>query len=152
VTTLINPATGAEMTEIPDTAPSDASSVVARSRAAFEQWREATPAERARVLLKVADLVERDAAELTRLEVEETGKPLPVMRDGELPFSVDNLRFFAGGARSLDGTGAGVLSAGYTSMLVRRPVGVVGSITPGTSRWSWPSGSSARRSPRATAW
>jgi len=89
---------------------------------------------RARVLLKVADLVERDAAELTRLEVEETGKPLPVMRDGELPFSVDNLRFFAGGARSLDGTGAGLLSAGYTSMLVRRPIGVVGSIAP----WNFP--------------
>ncbi|MEV6846010.1 aminobutyraldehyde dehydrogenase [Actinoplanes sp. NPDC051411] len=134
MTTLINPATGAEIAEIPDTAPADVSKVVARSRAAFEQWRETTPAERARVLLKVADLVERDATELTRLEVEETGKPLPVMRDGELPFSVDNLRFCAGGARSLDGTGAGMLSAGYTSMLVRRPIGVVGSIAP----WNFP--------------
>jgi betaine-aldehyde dehydrogenase len=134
MTTLINPATGAEISEVPDTDPADVAAVVARSRAAFEQWRETTPADRARVLLKVADLVERDAAELTRLEVEETGKPLPVMRDGELPFSVDNLRFFAGGARSLDGTGAGVLSAGYTSMLVRRPIGVVGSIAP----WNFP--------------
>jgi betaine-aldehyde dehydrogenase len=134
VTVLINPATGAALADIPDTSPADVATVVARSRAAFEQWREATPAERARVLLRVADLVERDADELTRLEVEETGKPLPVMRDGELPFSVDNLRFFAGGARSLDGTGAGVLSAGYTSMLVRRPIGVVGSIAP----WNFP--------------
>jgi betaine-aldehyde dehydrogenase len=134
VTALINPATGAALADIPDTSPADVAAVVARSRAAFEQWREATPAERARVLLRVADLVERDAEELTRLEVEETGKPLPVMRDGELPFSVDNLRFFAGGARSLDGTGAGVLSAGYTSMLVRRPIGVVGSIAP----WNFP--------------
>ena len=134
MTALINPATGAALADIPDTPPADVAAVVARSRAAFEQWREATPAERARVLLRVADLVERDAEELTRLEVEETGKPLPVMRDGELPFSVDNLRFFAGGARSLDGTGAGVLSAGYTSMLVRRPIGVVGSIAP----WNFP--------------
>ena len=134
MTTLINPATGAALADIPDTPPADVAAVVARSRAAFEQWREATPAERARVLLRVADLVERDADELTRIEVEETGKPLPVMRDGELPFSVDNLRFFAGGARSLDGTGAGVLSAGYTSLLVRRPIGVVGSIAP----WNFP--------------
>jgi betaine-aldehyde dehydrogenase len=134
VTTLINPATGSEISEMSDTDPADVSKVVARSRAAFEQWREATPADRARVLLKVADLVERDSGELTRLEVEETGKPLPVMRDGELPFSVDNLRFFAGGARSLDGTGAGMLSAGYTSMLVRRPIGVVASIAP----WNFP--------------
>ena len=134
MTALINPATGAALAEIRDTPPADVAAVVARSRAAFEQWREATPAERARVLLRVADLVERDADELTRLEVEETGKPLPVMRDGELPFSVDNLRFFAGGARSLDGTGAGVLSAGYTSLLVRRPIGVVGSIAP----WNFP--------------
>jgi len=134
VTTLINPATGAAVEEVPDTEAAGVAEVVARSRAAFAQWREATPADRARVLLRVADLVERDAAELTRLEVEETGKPLAVMRDGELPFSVDNLRFFAGAARSLDGTGAGVLSAGYTSMLVRRPIGVVGSITP----WNFP--------------
>jgi betaine-aldehyde dehydrogenase len=134
MTTLINPATGVPVEDVPDTDPAEVAAVVARSRAAFEQWREATGAERARVLLRVADLVERDAEELTRLEVEETGKPLPVMRDGELPFSVDNLRFFAGGARSLDGTGAGVLSAGYTSMLVRRPIGVVGSIAP----WNFP--------------
>jgi betaine-aldehyde dehydrogenase len=132
--TLINPATGTVVDEVPETGPAEVAKVVARSRAAFEQWRETTPAERARVLLRVADLVERDAAELTRLEVEETGKPVPVMRDGELPFSIDNLRFFAGGARSLDGTGAGVLSSGYTSMLIRRPIGVIGSITP----WNFP--------------
>nr|WP_205862983.1 aminobutyraldehyde dehydrogenase [Planosporangium thailandense] len=131
---MTNPATGATIGEIPDTPAGDVSDKVAKARAAFEQWREATPAERSRVLLRLADLVERDAEELTRLEVEETGKPAPVMRDGELPFGVDNLRFFAGAARSLDGTGAGTLSAGYTSMLVRRPIGVVGSIAP----WNFP--------------
>ncbi|WP_433367675.1 aminobutyraldehyde dehydrogenase [Actinoplanes sp. CA-142083] len=131
MTTLVNPASGAPIAEIPD---GDVGKAVEQARAAFEQWREATPGERAKVLLKVADLVERDAPSLVRDEVEETGKPLAVMRDGELPFSVDNLRFFAGAARSLDGTGAGVLSAGYTSMLIRRPIGVVGSIAP----WNFP--------------
>ena len=107
---------------------------VGTARAAFEEWSQATPAERARVLLRLADLVEADAEELTRLEVEETGKPAAVFRDGELPFAADNLRFFAGAARSLDGSGAGVLSGGYTSVMLRRPVGVVGSITP----WNFP--------------
>ncbi|WP_061299929.1 aldehyde dehydrogenase family protein [Herbidospora cretacea] len=132
MTTLINPATGQVIEEIPDS--TDVAAKVAAARSAFEQWREATPGERARVLLRLADLVERDADELTRLEVEETGKPAAVFRDGELPFAADNLRFFAGAARSLDGTGAGVLSSGYTSMLVKRPVGVVGSIAP----WNFP--------------
>ena len=68
------------------------------------------------------------------LEVEETGKPWTVMRDGELPFAVDNLRFFAAAARSLHGTAAGEFSTGYTSMLLRRPVGVVAAITP----WNFP--------------
>ena len=112
----------------------DVAAVVAHARAAFDEWREATPAQRAAVLLRVADLVEANAEVLTALEVEETGKPAPVVRDGEIPFAVDNLRFFAGAARSLDGTGAGTLSAGYTSLLVRRPVGVVGSIAP----WNFP--------------
>jgi betaine-aldehyde dehydrogenase len=134
MTVLVNPASGVRLEQIADSAVADVAKAVARAREAFEQWREATPGERARVLLRVADLVERDASSLVRLEVEETGKPLPVMRDGELPFSVDNLRFFAGAARSLDGTGAGVLSSGYTSMLIRRPVGVVGSIAP----WNFP--------------
>ncbi|GAB2620061.1 gamma-aminobutyraldehyde dehydrogenase [Paractinoplanes abujensis] len=134
MTSLINPASGTPISDISDSELPEVGKVVASARAAFLQWRDATPADRARVLLRVADLVERDAEELTRLEVEETGKPLPVMRDGELPFGVDNLRFFAGAARSLDGTGAGTLSAGYTSMLIRRPVGVVGSIAP----WNFP--------------
>jgi betaine-aldehyde dehydrogenase len=134
VTSLVNPATGVPLEDVPDSDVADVAKAVARARVAFAQWREATPGERARVLLRVADLVERDAEDITRMEVEETGKPLPVMRDGELPFSVDNLRFFAGAARSLDGSGAGVLSSGYTSVLLRRPIGVVGSIAP----WNFP--------------
>ncbi|GIH74920.1 aminobutyraldehyde dehydrogenase [Planobispora longispora] len=131
---LINPATGELVTEAAVTPVTEVAAAVRRARGAFAEWGAATPAERARVLLRFADLVEADAEELTRLEVTETGKPAAVFRDGELPFAVDNLRFFAGAARSLDGTGAGVFSAGYTSVLVRRPVGVVASIAP----WNFP--------------
>ncbi len=114
--------------------PADVAAAVARARAAYLTWKDVTPGERARVLLKLADLVEESAARFTELEVAETGKPVPVFAEGELPFAVDNLRFFAGGARSLDGTGAGMLSSGYTSMLIRRPIGVVGAIAP----WNFP--------------
>ncbi|MEV0147392.1 MULTISPECIES: aminobutyraldehyde dehydrogenase [unclassified Nonomuraea] len=131
---LINPATGAPTDRVPDTSVENVARTVGEARAAYAEWAEATPAERARLLLRVADLVEADADELTRLEVEDTGKPAAVVRDGELPFAVDNLRFFAGAARSLEGTGAGVFSRGYTSIMVRRPVGVVGSIAP----WNFP--------------
>ncbi|MEV4563163.1 aminobutyraldehyde dehydrogenase [Nonomuraea sp. NPDC049419] len=131
---LINPATGLRFAEVPDTPVEEVAKAVSAARAAYEEWSQATPGERARVLLRLADLVEAEAEELTRLEVEETGKPAAVFRDGELPFAVDNLRFFAGAARSLEGTGAGVFSAGYTSVLLRRPVGVVGSIAP----WNFP--------------
>jgi betaine-aldehyde dehydrogenase len=132
--TLVNPATGRSFAELKETGAGELPGLVATARAAQRVWAGATPGERARVLLRLADLLEANAEELTRLEVEETGKPAPVFRDGELPFAADNLRFFAGAARSLDGTGAGVLSAGYTSMLVRRPVGVVASIAP----WNFP--------------
>ncbi|MFG1707623.1 aminobutyraldehyde dehydrogenase [Nonomuraea sp. M3C6] len=131
---LINPATGLPCAEIPDTPVEGVGAAVQAARVAFQEWSQTTPAERARLLLRLADLVEADAEELTRLEVEETGKPAAVFRDGELPFAVDNLRFFAGAARSLEGSGAGVFSPGYTSVMLRRPVGVVGSIAP----WNFP--------------
>ncbi|MEV4093565.1 aldehyde dehydrogenase family protein [Streptosporangium saharense] len=134
MSTLINPATGGFLTEVPATPVAEVAAAVRRARAAYEEWSQASAGERARVLLRFADLVEADAEELTRLEVGETGKPASVFREGELPFAVDNLRFFAGAARSLEGTGAGVLSPGYTSVLVRRPVGVVGAIAP----WNFP--------------
>ncbi|WP_433826076.1 aldehyde dehydrogenase family protein [Actinoplanes sp. CA-015351] len=131
---IINPADGGVAAEVADTDPADVAAAVARARAAYLTWRDVTPGERARVLLRLADLVEASTDEFTRLEVAETGKPIPVFAEGELPFAVDNLRFFAGGARSLDGTGAGVLSSGYTSLMVRRPIGVIGAIAP----WNFP--------------
>ncbi|MDH2430077.1 aminobutyraldehyde dehydrogenase [Sphaerisporangium sp. TRM90804] len=132
--TPVNPATGEPLEPVPDTSPGDVAAAVLDAREAFGHWSSATPKDRANALLRLADLVEDDAEELTRREVAETGKPVAVVRDGELPFAVDNLRFFAGAARSLEGTGAGVLSDGYTSVLVRRPIGVVASIAP----WNFP--------------
>lgn len=132
--TLINPASGLAIDSIADATPGEVSAKVTAAAKAGVEWGRALPSQRALVLNRLAELVEHHADELSRLEVEETGKPWTVMRDGELPFAVDNLRFFAAAARSLDGTAAGEFSAGYTSMLLRRPVGVVGAITP----WNFP--------------
>lgn len=131
---LIDPSSGTEICTLADTTLVDVDSAVRRAAAAGVEWGAAIPGERAGALLRLADLVERHADELSRLDVEETGKPWAVMRDGELPFAVDNLRFFAASARSLHGTAAGVFSAGYTSMLLRRPAGTVAAITP----WNFP--------------
>ncbi|WP_435742048.1 aminobutyraldehyde dehydrogenase [Nocardioides sp. SYSU DS0663] len=131
---LLDPATGAVTSVVAQGSPDDVRTAVDAAAAAFPAWSARTAGERARMLLRLADLLEADAEALTALEVAETGKPVPVFRDGELPFGADNLRFFAGAARSLEGTGAGVLSEGFTSMLVRRPLGVVAGIAP----WNFP--------------
>jgi 1-pyrroline dehydrogenase len=131
---LIDPATGEISATITQCTADDVADAVASARAAAPGWAARTAGERARILLRLADLLEADADELTRREVAESGKPVPVFRDGELPFGADNLRFFAGSARSLEGSGAGVLSPGYTSMLIRRPLGVVAGIAP----WNFP--------------
>jgi betaine-aldehyde dehydrogenase len=132
VATLVNPATGMASAEVAQASPAEVALATGAAARAGRLWAARTPRER--VLLRLADLMEADTEELTRLEVEQTGKPRAVFADGELPFAGDNLRFFAGSGRSLEGTGAGILSHGYTSMLVRRPIGVVGSIAP----WNFP--------------
>jgi betaine-aldehyde dehydrogenase len=134
VRTIIDPATGETLAEVADSSPEDVRAALRAAHEAGREWSASTPAERARVLLRLADLLEAEAEELSHLEVGDTGKPWTVVHDGELPFAADNLRFFAGAARSLEGTGAGVFSAGYTSMLLRRPAGVVAAITP----WNFP--------------
>ncbi|MCX6522248.1 MAG: aminobutyraldehyde dehydrogenase [Actinobacteria bacterium] len=131
---LIDPSTGALIATVDDASAADVDRAMRAAAEAGRSWHHALPSERSNVLLRLADLVERHADELCRLEVAETGKPWPVMREGELPFAVDNLRFFAAAARGVDGSAAGVFSAGYTSMLIRRPVGVVAAITP----WNFP--------------
>ncbi len=131
---LVNPATNEVFGRIRQSSHDDLDRAVRAAREAQAAWGESTPGARALVLLRLADLLERDAAELSRLEVEERGVPFTTIHDGEIPFAADNIRFFAGAARSLDGTGAGQFSEGYTSVLTRRPVGVVAGIAP----WNFP--------------
>ena len=132
--TLIDPATGRSGASFAQSSVDDVRAAVAAASEAFAAWSSRTVGERARLLLRLADLLEADSSALTALEVAETGRPVPVFRDGELPFAADNLRFFAGAARSLEGSGAGVLSDGFTSMVIRRPLGVVAGIAP----WNFP--------------
>lgn len=131
---IINPATEAEVARFRASGIADVDEAAAAARAAQPEWAAKTPGERSLVLLRLADALQADAEHLARLEVEDSGKPWTTAFDGELPFGIDNLRFFAGAARSLEGTGAGTLSQGYTSILTRRPVGVVAGITP----WNFP--------------
>jgi betaine-aldehyde dehydrogenase len=133
--TLRSPVTGRVRAELHDAAPGEVNAAVdAAERAGRGDWADATPAERAAILLRTAELVELNADELSDLEVEETGKPWTTMREGELPFGVDNLRFFAGAARTEAAGGAGSYTRGYTSLALARPVGVVGALAP----WNFP--------------
>lgn len=132
--TLYNPATGESTAIVSEATVDEAALAVSAAAEAFPEWSRRTAGERARLILRWADLIDAHVDELTDLEVAETGKPAAVFRDGELPFGTDNLRFFAGSARSLEETGAGLLSEGYTSMVIRRPVGPVVGIAP----WNFP--------------
>jgi betaine-aldehyde dehydrogenase len=132
--TIIDPSTGATIGSVADSTPSDVDAALRAAADAGRAWGAAVPSVRSTALFALADAIERHADELCAIEVAETGKPWTVMRDGEMPFALDNLRFFAGAARDLGGTAAGVFSPGYTSMLMRRPAGVVAAITP----WNFP--------------
>ncbi len=131
---IVDPATGEQVDEVTTANPEQVAEATSNAKQAQSAWAAKTPGERAKILLTLADAIEQDAEYLTKLEVQETGKPRAVFQDGELPFAADNLRFFAGAARSLEGTGAAELSHGFTSLLMRQPVGVVGSIAP----WNFP--------------
>ena len=131
---LINPATGKVSAQISQASTHDVDLAVASARSAFREWGSRTPAERTSVLLKLAEVLSARIDEISECEVRETGKPWLTVKEGEIPFGLDNLRFFASSARSLEGSGAGVFSRGYTSIIVRRPIGVVASIAP----WNFP--------------
>ncbi|HEX3692441.1 MAG TPA: gamma-aminobutyraldehyde dehydrogenase [Solirubrobacteraceae bacterium] len=131
---VLNPATGEELWRAPVSDAGEVDRAVRAARAAFAQWSQTTPAERAAALLALADLVESHAEELARLEALNAGKPLAAVAGDELPVIADNLRFFAGAARCLEGRAAGEYMAGYTSFTRREPVGVIGQVTP----WNYP--------------
>jgi betaine-aldehyde dehydrogenase len=135
--TIENPATGREIAEVIDASRADVDRAVQAAKTAFYdgRWSRKSPAERSKALWKLADLLEANAEELARLESENTGKPYEfVSLGGDIPFAVDNLRFFAGATRDTDGSHAGEFMPGYTSMYRREPVGVVGQIAP----WNYP--------------
>jgi betaine-aldehyde dehydrogenase len=131
---VLNPATGQEIAQAPLSTKEDVDRAVAAARGAFETWSQTTPMERSNALLKLADALEDRAEEIGKLEATNAGKPLQAFMDDEVPALVDNLRFFAGAARNLEGKAAGEYLEGYTSWIRREPVGVVGQIAP----WNYP--------------
>lgn len=132
-----NPATGEQIAEVIDAGRQDVDRAVQAAKHAFYdgRWSRKVPGERSKVIWKLADLLEAHAEELGKVESENTGKPYQfVTMGGDIPFAVDNLRFFAGAARDTHGSHAGEFMAGYTSIYRREPVGVVGQIAP----WNYP--------------
>ncbi len=131
---VLNPATGEEMAQAPVSTAEEVDRAVAAARRAFDGWSQTTPAQRSQALLAMADVIEENAEELARLEALNAGKPLEAVKNDEIPVMADNLRFFAGAARCLEGRAAGEYLEGYTSFTRREAVGVVGQITP----WNYP--------------
>jgi len=130
---ILNPATGETIAEVPQGTQGDVDRAVEAAKRAWPEWRETTPQERAEMLLKLADAIEAHADELARVESQNVGKPLAYARD-EIPVCCDNLRFYAGAARCLEGRATGEYMRGHTSMIRREPIGVVGQIAP----WNYP--------------
>jgi 1-pyrroline dehydrogenase len=130
---IVNPATGETIGEVPQGSQADVDRAVEAAKKAWPDWRETTPGERAEVLLKLADVIDEHTEELAQIESQNVGKPLSYARD-EMPVCADNIRFFAGAARILEGRATGEYMKGYTSMIRREPIGVVGQIAP----WNYP--------------
>src|ERR1700687_1205260 len=132
---IVNPATGKVIAEVPKGTEEDVNRAVAAARDAYDSvWFDTTPRERSEMLLKLADVVMLHAEELAQIESENVGKPLATTISEELPPTADCFRFFAGAARALEGRATGEYMKGFTSMLRREPLGVVGSIAP----WNYP--------------
>src|SRR5215218_6425460 len=131
---VVNPATGEGIAEAPLSTKEDVDRAVAAARKAFEGWSTAIPADRSTALLKLADAIEEHAEELADLESADAGKPRNAFLEDEIPACSDQLRYFAGAARNLEGKAAGEYLEGHTSMVRREAVGVVGQITP----WNYP--------------
>jgi 1-pyrroline dehydrogenase len=130
---VIAPATGEVIAEVPKCSAEDVDRAVEAAKKALPDWLDKTPKDRSELLHKLADVIDENAEELSQLESLNVGKPLMASRD-EMPFSADNLRFFAGAARQLEGKSAGEYIAGYTSIVRREPLGLVAGICP----WNYP--------------
>jgi aminobutyraldehyde dehydrogenase len=130
---VLNPATGEVIAEVPSGSQADVDRAVEAAKKALPEWLETTPQDRSEALLKLAAAIDDNTEELAELESQNVGKPLGYARD-EMPVSADNLRFFAGAARVLEGKSAGEYMKGYTSMIRREPLGIVGGIAP----WNYP--------------
>jgi aminobutyraldehyde dehydrogenase len=131
---VINPKTEETIIDLADASPAQVDAAVDAASGAFESWSRATPAERSALLLKLADAIERDAEGFATLEALNCGKPRLRVLEDEVPGVVDCFRFFAGAVRNMHGPAAGEYMAGFTSMIRRDPIGVVGSIAP----WNYP--------------
>ncbi len=133
-TDVINPVTGEAYATAPLSAQEDVDAAMAAAAEAFPAWRDLTPADRQKALLKIADAFEERAEELIAAESENCGKPLGITRTEEIPPMVDQIRFFAGAARMLEGRSAGEYMEGLTSIVRREPVGVCAQVAP----WNYP--------------
>ena len=131
---LVNPATGEVFSQAPLSGEEDVDRAYRAAERAFETWRDTTPSERQLAMLRLADAIEERAEEIVRAESENTGKPVGLTMEEEIPTGVDQIRFFAGAARVLEGKAAGEYLQGYTSYVRREPIGVIGQVTP----WNYP--------------
>ncbi len=131
---VVNPATGEPFARAPVSTSADVDRAVGAARRAFDGWAATTPKERSEAVHRLATVIEEHAEELSDLESADAGKPRASVIDEEMPGNVDNLRFFAGAARCLDGQASGEFVEGRTSIIRREPVGVVGQVTP----WNYP--------------
>ncbi|MEA2209948.1 MAG: betaine-aldehyde dehydrogenase [Solirubrobacteraceae bacterium] len=131
---VLNPASGEELARAPVSTAQDVDRAVAAARRAFGGWSQTTPQQRSQALLAIAAVLEEHGEEIARLEALNAGKPIEAVKSDEIPVMVDNLRFFAGAARVLEGRAAGEYLEGYTSFTRREPVGVIGQVTP----WNYP--------------
>jgi len=131
---LINPSTGEVFATAPVSGETEVDAAVSSAAAAFEGWRDQTPSERSLALLRIADAIESRADEFVKAESLNTGKPLGLTKSEEIPPMADQIRFFAGAARMLEGRSAGEYMSGFTSFIRREPVGVCAAVTP----WNYP--------------
>jgi betaine-aldehyde dehydrogenase len=131
---IINPATGKVYATSPNSKQADVDAAMSAAQRGFEVWKESTPSERSLALFRIADAIEARKDEFIAMEVENCGKPVSITTSEEIPPMVDQIRFFAGAARMLEGKSAGEYMKGFTSMIRREPVGVCAQVAP----WNYP--------------